>query len=71
MGNTWIIDVLADLRSFAIQNDLPNLADQLDEAMVVAREEVGVEEERAPFPVRGDAFENGILSGGAGAGRRA
>ena len=29
MGNDWIIDVLADLRSFAHNNELPLLAAQL------------------------------------------
>lgn len=29
MGRTWIIDVIADLQTFAQQNDLPTLADEL------------------------------------------
>lgn len=40
MGHDWIIDVLADLRSFARQNDLPHLSAQLDEAIIVATAEV-------------------------------
>jgi len=31
MGKDWIIDVLADLRTFAQKNDLPILAVQLEE----------------------------------------
>lgn len=40
MGHDWIIDVLADMRSFARQNDMPLLGAQLDDAMVVATAEV-------------------------------
>jgi hypothetical protein len=40
MKNEWIIEVLRDLRSFASENDLPRLADQLDEALVVATVEL-------------------------------
>ena len=40
MGNDWIIDVLADLHSFADQNDMPLLCARLDEAMLVAAIEV-------------------------------
>lgn len=40
MGNDWIIDVLADVRTFARRNDMPQLCAQLDEAMLVAATEV-------------------------------
>jgi hypothetical protein len=53
MGNDWIIDVLADLRTFAQKNDLPLLAVQLDETALVAKEMA----ERAPFGVRGESAE--------------
>jgi hypothetical protein len=36
MSKEWIIEVLEDLKGFAATNDLPNLAEQLDEALVVA-----------------------------------
>lgn len=36
MPNEWIIDVLGDLRAFAADNDMPGLADQIDEALHVA-----------------------------------
>lgn len=36
MKYAWIIDVLTDLRSFALANDLPDLAEQLDDTMHVA-----------------------------------
>ncbi len=40
MGRDWIIDVLADLRSFARDNDLPLLTAQLEEAGLVAQVEI-------------------------------
>ncbi|WP_108813788.1 hypothetical protein [Loktanella sp. Alg231-35] len=40
MGQDWIIDVLADLRSFARQNDMPLLSEQLEEAALVASVEI-------------------------------
>ena len=40
MGHDWIIDVLADMRRFARQNDMPLLCAQLDDAMMVASAEV-------------------------------
>lgn len=40
MGRDWIIDVLADLRSFARDNDLPLLRAQLEEAALVAQVEI-------------------------------
>ncbi|WP_342068886.1 hypothetical protein [Yoonia algicola] len=40
MGRDWIIDVLADLRSFARDNDLPLLRAQLEEAELVAQVEI-------------------------------
>ncbi len=40
MGHDWIIDVLADVRSFARQNDMPLLSAQLDDAILAASVEV-------------------------------
>ena len=39
-GQRWIIDVLADLKAFAEQNDLPLLAVQLGETAVLAQIEI-------------------------------
>jgi hypothetical protein len=36
MSKDWMIDVLADLRSFAEANKLPVLAEQLDDAIMIA-----------------------------------
>ncbi len=40
MHNDWILDVLADLRSFALANDLAALAEQLDDTTLVAANEI-------------------------------
>lgn len=40
MGRYWIIDVLADLRRFARENDMPLLTAQLEEAGLVAEVEI-------------------------------
>ncbi len=40
MGHDWIIDVLADMRSYADQNEMPLLCAQLDDAMFVAVREI-------------------------------
>jgi hypothetical protein len=40
MRHDWIFDVLSDLQDYATQNDLPELALKVDEAMSVARREI-------------------------------
>lgn len=40
MGRKWIIDVLADLRSFAEANDLPLLAEELGRTSRLAQAEL-------------------------------
>lgn len=40
MAQDWIIDVLADLRQYAIRNYHMRLAEQLDDAIVVAAAEI-------------------------------
>ena len=42
MRNNWIIDVLADLKAFAVSNELPKLAEQLDDAAIIAMTEIAV-----------------------------
>lgn len=42
MRNDWIIDVLADLKCFALANGLPALAEQLDDATLVAASELAL-----------------------------
>lgn len=44
MTNEWILDVLADLRQYARRNRYACLAEQLDDAIVIAAGELFVEE---------------------------
>ncbi len=46
MRSDWILDVLADLRTFALSNDLPALAEQLDDTALVAMAEISALEEK-------------------------
>lgn len=40
MCNDWMIDVLKDLRGVALKNAMLNLAEQLDDAMMIAVSEM-------------------------------
>lgn len=40
MRHDWIFDVLNDLRSYALQNDLPALAEQAERTLRIARAEI-------------------------------
>ena len=40
MEHDWILDVLADLRNYASRNDLPALAERLQEAVLLAAVEI-------------------------------
>ena len=51
MQNDWILDVLSDLRSFAQENGLVRLAQQLDETALLAAVEIS-----APRPVAGRSY---------------
>ena len=56
-GQRWIIDVLADLKAFAEQNDLPLLAAQLGETAQLALVEIAQipdKVEGSPLAVLGD-----------------
>jgi hypothetical protein len=41
MRHDWVFDVLADLHSYALANDLPDLADKVAETLTLARREIG------------------------------
>ena len=54
MSNDWILDVLSDVKMFAKRNGLVGLAEQLDEALVVAALEISNEESRVQDALRED-----------------
>lgn len=48
MAHEWIVDVLADLRNFALQNNLNALVEQLDDTLLVAAAELSQAVQDAP-----------------------
>ena len=40
MRSDWILDVLTDIKTFARANNMPILAEQLDDAAIVAMTEI-------------------------------
>ncbi|WP_103258784.1 hypothetical protein [Tabrizicola aquatica] len=50
MRHDWIFDVLSDLHAYADRNALAELAHKLEEALAVARWELGEEAEAGPPP---------------------
>lgn len=62
MGHKWIIDVLADLRSFAQENDLELLADHLAQTAKVASAEIEASSEGAPSVFCGDGNQVRFIS---------
>lgn len=41
MGHDWVFDVLKDLRTYALANDLKALAEKVEEALRTAELEIG------------------------------
>jgi hypothetical protein len=70
MGQRWIIDVLADLKTFAQSNDLPLLARQLDDCARVAAGEIAETSGGAPIKVQGDEAGTRTILGKGGASQR-
>lgn len=63
MSKEWIIDVLGDLRGFAQANAMPTLADQLEEAIMVAATEIA---QLAPVQAGRNGAETGRCDRAAG-----
>lgn len=67
MRSDWILDVLADLKTFALSIDLPVLAEQLDDTAIVALAEITSLEERMKPQANGQQRATGLYSGDTGA----
>ena len=67
MRSDWILDVLTDLKTFATANDLPVLAEQLDDTAIVALAEIASLHERTQNNAHGDEQCSGGSASGAGA----
>jgi len=61
MANDWIIDVLADLRTYADSNGLFALAGQLDDATLIAATEIASKEGKAPETVNWEVGKTGRI----------
>ena len=68
MKNEWIIDVLADLNSFAKANGYPALAKQLEETAILASVEMTSSNARAGYAEPGSASQQSVQDSGRGYG---
>jgi hypothetical protein len=68
MRSDWILDVLADLKTFAEANNLPALAEQLDDTALVALTEISALDERMAGLSNGDQFAGESNTRAAGKG---
>jgi hypothetical protein len=71
MGHRWIVDVLADLRTYAYMNNLHVLAQELDACARVALDQIGTDSGVSPIGVMDDAAGHHELSGRGGKGHSA
>ncbi len=71
MQHDWILDVLADLKSFATANGLPALAEQLEDTRLVAMAEAASYAEGRHVGLRGTDATTGQHPRAAGAIQRA
>ncbi len=69
--NDWILDVLADLKAFALANDLGALAKQLDDTSVIAAVEIASKAEEAREQGNAGYCQSGPDIGGPGRHRHA
>lgn len=57
--NDWILDVLADLKTFAAANDLTALAEQLDDTTLIAASEIAAQAQEARNQTNGEQRQFG------------
>ena len=61
MAHDWILDVLADLKTYANKNGLSALAGELEEATLLAATEIASIEGKAPVPAMRNAGTSGYI----------
>jgi hypothetical protein len=61
MANDWILDVLADLKTYARKNGLSALAEQLEETTLLAATEIASAEGKAPLAAMQNAGTTGYV----------
>lgn len=59
MQYDWILDVLGDLKTFAMRNGLPALAEQLDDTTLLAAAEIA----QVTSDTKGDCLTNAKPAG--------
>ncbi|MEM7731532.1 MAG: hypothetical protein AAF280_01975 [Pseudomonadota bacterium] len=59
MQQEWLLDVIADVKSFARQNDLPDLASHMETAWLLATAEIASLSEDGFGDERGAATKTG------------
>ncbi|MEL7255826.1 MAG: hypothetical protein AAFZ04_11915 [Pseudomonadota bacterium] len=59
MHNEWLLDVIADVRTYARQNGLPDLASHMDTAWLLASAEIASLSKDEAFDERGVATPSG------------
>lgn len=69
--NEWILDVLADLKAFAQANDLGDLAEQLNDTMLIAAADIASQAEEAREQGNAGYGQSGTDIGGLGRHRHA
>jgi len=67
MSQEWMIDVLTDLKKFAHQNGLMELAEQLDDTLIVAATELKLDRQDGTL-VPGHAKQDRCVLGALAAG---
>lgn len=66
MRSDWILDVLTDLKTFARANNMPILAEQLDDSAIVAMAEIAAMKELNHAQRHDGDAAVGTYIGGAG-----
>lgn len=69
--NDWILDVLSDLKTFAVANGLAGLAEQLDDTKLLAAAEIASKAEEARAHSDVGHRQSGPGTGGFGRHRHA
>ena len=68
MRSDWILDVLADIKTFALSNHMPALAEHLDDTAIIAMAEISASEQRMQAQAHATDSETRTHSGEYGAG---
>jgi len=61
MANEWIIDVLADLKTYATKNGFSALSRQLEDTTLIAQAEIASAQEKALDSANWDVEKTGRL----------